>query len=135
MTVPDADTREEIADQIREHPAAEIVDFTRDLYKTMVVRVRSDGAAAELTAIGVDAGYDVNRGPDGQELVFEARERASEKVRWEVTGYDTTPSDRIGSNPAGNKKPASRQAENETSEGDGDDEGSNPTTSESGSDE
>lgn len=71
--IPDPDTREEVADQIRVHPAAELEDFTRDVFKTMVVSVRTEAAGAELTAIGEDAGYDVSRGPDGQKLVFEAR--------------------------------------------------------------
>lgn len=71
--VPDPDTREEIADRIRDHPDADLVDFTRDVFKTMVVSVQTEAAEAELVDAAEDVGFDVNRGPDGQKLVFEAR--------------------------------------------------------------
>lgn len=77
---PDPDTREEVADAIRAETGAELVDFTRDVYQTMIVEVRSDSVGAKLTAVGEDAGYDVSTGADAHRLVFEARDRAPEKV-------------------------------------------------------
>lgn len=78
--MPDPDERQAVADAISEHPEAELVDFTRDVYRTMYVSASTDSAADEVATVGEDAGYSVTRrGPDGQRLVLEAPQRGLEK--------------------------------------------------------
>lgn len=114
---PTSDEREELAASIRDDPFLKLVDFTRDVYRTMIVSATSEAAEAELTERAVDLGYEVRDGPDGQGLILEAPEGASEKVSMGGNRLMYPPSDRSRTSPETPKKSASRQADNDTGEG------------------
>lgn len=77
---PSFEERERLARTVRDDPFLKLVDFTRDGYRTMIVNTTSETAEAGLTARAKKAGYEVSDGPDGQGLILEAPEGASEKV-------------------------------------------------------
>jgi hypothetical protein len=80
-TMPDPEARLEVVDTIKAHPEAELVDFTRDVYRTLFVRVDSKTARDEVIELGTEAGYNVWDRPAAAQLVFEAPSGASRKVR------------------------------------------------------
>ena len=79
--MPDRETRREVADAIMAHPEAELVDFARDVYRTLFVSVDGEEARNEVIELGTEAGYKVRDRAAADQLVFEAPSGASEKVR------------------------------------------------------
>lgn len=77
---PTPEEREELAASIRDDPFLKLDDFTRDVYRTMLVSATSETAKSGLIARARKAGFEVSDGPDGHGLVLEAPEGASEKV-------------------------------------------------------
>jgi len=114
---PTPDEREELAASIRDDPFLKLDDFTRDVYKTMLVSVSSETAKSGLIARARKVGYEVSDGPDGHGLILEAPEGASEKVSMGGNRLIYPPSDRSRTSPDVPKKSASRQADNDTGEG------------------
>lgn len=77
---PDPDERGELAASIRDDPFLELDDFTRDVFKTMVVSATSETAKWGLMAQARKAGYEVRDGPDAHGLILEIPSRTSEKA-------------------------------------------------------
>jgi len=63
--------REWLKNEVLRHPRAELTDFTRDHYRTMIVSVQDEEAAEELIRAADDVRYAVSR-PDGRRLILEA---------------------------------------------------------------
>jgi len=79
--MPDRETRREVADAIMAHPEAELVNFARDVYRTLFVSVDGEEARDEVIELGTEAGYKVRDRAAADQLVFEAPSGGSEKVR------------------------------------------------------
>jgi len=107
---PTREQRQELVRTVRKDPALELVDFTRDGYKTVIVSAASETAASYLTARAEAAGYEVRDKPDGQELVLETPEDGGPR-EGPVGGNRlmSGPLDRILTWVLGSKKAASRQ--------------------------
>lgn len=103
------ETRKSVADAIRAHPEAELVDYTRDVYKTMYVTVDGDEARDEVIALATERGYIVRSRAAAGRIVLEAPEGAPEKVRMGGNRLMYPPSNRTRSSTDDGKKSASHQ--------------------------
>lgn len=109
--MPDYPARKRVADAVREDPRLELVDFTRDGYRTMIVDADTETAVAGIEATAEKAGFDVRTGPAGQELILEApEEEASKRAVVGGNRLMSSPPGRTHSTAGESKKPASRQA-------------------------
>lgn len=113
---PTREEREELAASISDDPFLKLDDFTRDVYRTMLVSASSETAKAGLIAQARKVGYEVRDGPDGHGLILEAPDGASEKVSMGGNRLMYPPSDRNHTSPETPKKSASRQGDNDTGE-------------------